>query len=240
MAVASSGQISLGDMRTEFGDSGQVKMSDYYGKGSAPASGEVQMSDFYGASNADGSSASAAAPNVTALYDLGLSSGDYWIDYDATAKLVYCDLDGTYTGDSSRGYVLYQSFNNNDYISSNAWKNTQQSNFNTNGWATTAGVVNTGYTSTGTVFYTSGSPASQAYLNTISTNGQTWTRYAIKIGSYYSACDFTINGSFVVRLSGTTTAIRTGTINTSGANNKIQLQENNASIGEFHYIFFSD
>jgi len=74
MAVTSSGQISLGDMRTEFGDSGEVKMSDYYSQGSAPASGEVQMSDFYGAANVFAFSISTNQTNAS-LTTLATSAG---------------------------------------------------------------------------------------------------------------------------------------------------------------------
>ena len=50
MALPSSGQISLGDIRTEFGlASGQIAMSSLYNKGNAPASGEIQIgADFHG------------------------------------------------------------------------------------------------------------------------------------------------------------------------------------------------
>jgi len=52
MTLQSSGQISLDDVRTEFGDSGEVKLSDYYGaEGGLPASGEVTLSDFYSITN---------------------------------------------------------------------------------------------------------------------------------------------------------------------------------------------
>ena len=51
MALPSSpNQISLGDIRTEFGlASGQIAMSSLYSKGNAPASGEIQIgADFHG------------------------------------------------------------------------------------------------------------------------------------------------------------------------------------------------
>ena len=51
MALPSSpNQISLGDIRTEFGlASGQIAMSSLYNKGNAPASGEIQIgADFHG------------------------------------------------------------------------------------------------------------------------------------------------------------------------------------------------
>jgi len=55
MALQSSGQISLAEVRNEFfGNTGttQFAMSGLYGKGNAPSSGEIQLAaDFYGTSN---------------------------------------------------------------------------------------------------------------------------------------------------------------------------------------------
>jgi hypothetical protein len=52
MPLQSSGQISLSQIATEFGGSAPHSLSEYYGKGNAPASGEIQLAaDFYGTSN---------------------------------------------------------------------------------------------------------------------------------------------------------------------------------------------
>ena len=54
MALPSSGQLSLSQIRNEFGlGSGQIAMSQLYGKGNAPASsGQILMAaNFYGTSN---------------------------------------------------------------------------------------------------------------------------------------------------------------------------------------------
>ena len=56
MALQSSGQIGAGDIRTEFNQSGEVSLSDYYRGGalvnntetSVPTSGEISFTDFYG------------------------------------------------------------------------------------------------------------------------------------------------------------------------------------------------
>jgi len=56
MALQSSGQIGAGDIRTEFNQSGEVSLSDYYRNGtrvdfdqtSVPLSGEISFSNFYG------------------------------------------------------------------------------------------------------------------------------------------------------------------------------------------------
>ena len=51
MALQGSGQISLGDIATEFGGTAPHQMSEYYGSGGAPGSGELRISDFYGLAN---------------------------------------------------------------------------------------------------------------------------------------------------------------------------------------------
>lgn len=53
MALQSSGQIKLSEIRNEFGlGSGQIAMSSLYGKGNAAASGQIQMAaNFYGTSS---------------------------------------------------------------------------------------------------------------------------------------------------------------------------------------------
>ena len=63
MALASSGQLTLGEIQTEFGGSAPTALSEYYSGGSnvpagtqsgggvtIPTSGEIQLSDFYGSS----------------------------------------------------------------------------------------------------------------------------------------------------------------------------------------------
>lgn len=60
MALQSSGQISLGDIATEFGDSAPHSISEFYRNGSlvgsnntsVPTSGEISFDDFYGAEDA--------------------------------------------------------------------------------------------------------------------------------------------------------------------------------------------
>lgn len=62
MALQSSGQITIDDLRTEFGVTGQASLSDFYRGGSnvpdtttnsgVPTSGQIQLSDFYGTSSA--------------------------------------------------------------------------------------------------------------------------------------------------------------------------------------------
>ena len=59
MALQTSGTITIGDLRTEFGDTGSSSLSEFYRGGSlvpntgtnaaVPTSGTISLSDFYGA-----------------------------------------------------------------------------------------------------------------------------------------------------------------------------------------------
>ena len=47
MVLPGSGEISLGDIQTEFGGSNPISMSEYYSAASGiPASGPIDFSDF--------------------------------------------------------------------------------------------------------------------------------------------------------------------------------------------------
>lgn len=48
MPLQSSGQISLSQIAAEFGGSAPHSLSEYYDRGSSPASGAIASSDFYG------------------------------------------------------------------------------------------------------------------------------------------------------------------------------------------------
>jgi len=61
MAIPGSGQVSISDLATEFGDSAPNQMSEFYrggslvpntpGNSSVPTSGQISLSNFYGAQN---------------------------------------------------------------------------------------------------------------------------------------------------------------------------------------------
>ena len=51
MALASSGQLSLGNIAGEFGGSPPHALSEYYGNGNASGSGEIRISNFHGTSS---------------------------------------------------------------------------------------------------------------------------------------------------------------------------------------------
>lgn len=78
MPLVSSGQIKLSDIRNEYAlGSGQIAMSQLYGKGNAPASsGQIQMAaNFYGTSNiiylADGTVTAGVVLDKTSRYVYG-------------------------------------------------------------------------------------------------------------------------------------------------------------------------
>jgi hypothetical protein len=51
MTITASGEITLANIAAEFGGSGELQLSDYYGiHPSVPGSGEIMLSDFYGLS----------------------------------------------------------------------------------------------------------------------------------------------------------------------------------------------
>lgn len=55
MALQTSGQISLANIATEFGDSAPHSLSEFYGSASGiPSSGQISISDFYGVSSFNG------------------------------------------------------------------------------------------------------------------------------------------------------------------------------------------
>ena len=98
MALQSSGQISLSQIRNEFAlGSGQIAMSSLYGKGNAPASGQIRMAaNFYGTSNVI----------HTTSFTAGLDS------FKAGRDITGYDID-TATGNNSIGSITSPSFTYN-------------------------------------------------------------------------------------------------------------------------------
>ena len=60
----------------------------------------------------DGATSARVASSANAIKTLTgtTTNGDYWITLNGSPAQVYCDMDGTYTNDSSNGYMCYQSF----------------------------------------------------------------------------------------------------------------------------------
>ncbi len=52
MALAGSGQLTLGEIAAEFGGSAPHALSEYYGSDTVPSSGEITIGDFHGTANA--------------------------------------------------------------------------------------------------------------------------------------------------------------------------------------------
>ncbi len=85
MPLPSSGQLSLGDLRNEFGGGNPVYMSQMYrGAGlvpntpqnaNIPTSGTIYLSQFYGASAAQSTPLSVSAPNVYQQINSGTATG---------------------------------------------------------------------------------------------------------------------------------------------------------------------
>ena len=76
MAIQSSGQIKLSEIATEYGGSQPHQLSEYHGKGNAPASGEIQLAaDFYGTSNAVFIAASGGSITTSGDYKIHTFTG---------------------------------------------------------------------------------------------------------------------------------------------------------------------
>ena len=102
MTLQTSGMISIGDLRTEFGDTGSSSLSEFYRGGSlvpdtgtnagVPSSGTISLSDFYGAS--------AAVPSYA------FSAGSYSVT-EGDSVTVYVN-----TTNVSDGTTLYWTISN--------------------------------------------------------------------------------------------------------------------------------
>jgi hypothetical protein len=79
----------------------------------------------------DGSTSSLAASTADAIKQLTgtTTPTDYWINVNGTPRLIFCDMNGTYTNgsgnaDTSKGYMLLMAFGNNNSILNNALAHT--------------------------------------------------------------------------------------------------------------------
>ena len=192
---------------------------------------------------ADGTTSSGAVDHVSQIYSLGITTnGDYYININGTPTLVYCDLDGTYTGDSSNGYMLYQSFGSTDWISSNAISGTSitSSNYGSYGWTSSGSST---YETTDRIeFFSTGSTDSNFNTNSaLALGGISVSNFAIKFGHEYDqgGSRLFVNESQVGFLGPTnSTAVITGSINTSGTTPLIRVFEGDGvSISSIYYIF---
>lgn len=98
MALQSSGAISIGDVAAEFGGTAPHALSEYYGKGNAPASGAITIGgNFYGASNQFAFTITTNQTDVS-LYTLAVNAG-----WDEASALVATIDSGVYISSSSTG-----------------------------------------------------------------------------------------------------------------------------------------
>ena len=94
MALPASGQITLFNIRDEFGGSGQTNLKQWYGKGGAPASGQIGIKDFYGRSATE------------YIYGYDNAGGNYFDG--GSYSYYYTEVYYSWYTDSSLGYNIYQ------------------------------------------------------------------------------------------------------------------------------------
>lgn len=98
MALQTSGQISIGDIAGEFGGTAPHALSEYYGKGNAPASGAIRIgNDFYGTSNQFALTITSNQTNAN-LATLATNAG-----WDGATALVVTINSGVYISSNSTG-----------------------------------------------------------------------------------------------------------------------------------------
>ena len=98
MALQGSGEITLADIQAEFGGSAPIQLSEYYGKGNAPASGQIRLAnDFYGTSNIFSFTITTNQTNAS-LYTLAVNAG-----WDQSSPIVATINSGVYISSNSTG-----------------------------------------------------------------------------------------------------------------------------------------
>lgn len=85
MAIPTSGPVSFGDLRNEFGGSGPVYFSQFYRNGglvpntptngNVPASGQISLASMRGASSAVNNALGVSAPDVYQQINSGTATG---------------------------------------------------------------------------------------------------------------------------------------------------------------------
>lgn len=94
MALPASGQITLFNIRDEFGGSGQTNLKQWYGKGGAPSSGQITIKDFYGLSASE------------YVYGYDNFGGNYFDG--GSYSYYYTEVYYSFYADGSLGYNIYQ------------------------------------------------------------------------------------------------------------------------------------
>lgn len=139
MTLQSSGAITLQDIEDEFGGTGSISISEYYGADSGvPGSGTISFSDFYGTSSVidpefnAGSYSSNASSNWSGGGDVTATAG-FRLTNSGTISGVATNSgtaasgswtnNGTVTESDFEGRMLYVSGSSLDSGSQNTWLN---------------------------------------------------------------------------------------------------------------------
>ena len=201
----------------------------------------------------DGSSSSraAASANAIKLVNPSASNGVYWITLDGSAAQVYCDFDGTYSGDSSNAYMLYQSFGTSQSVT--GFTNTiNGANLGTvsamqgKGWAfqeASGGQSQFGGNSDRISYWRNSQHTSWLRLNSLDLKGLSGiNKMGVKWASGYSSSEIFLkfNNTQVATGDGSTSGlIHNGSFNPSGSTPYIELYET-TGINQIYYIFISN
>jgi hypothetical protein len=209
----------------------------------------------------DGASSARVATSANAIKTLTgtTTNGDYWITLNGSPAQVYCDMNGTYTNDSSNGYMCYQSFGsgspftnaiNGANLSTQAQlaslnyffqSNDGDPNTGQNGYfgANVQGIGG-GFWWFGDSGYYGNFGLATAYFNT---KGLTLDTIAVGWnGQIYSGASLVINGATVANTPDRTSSylisvdIYNGAFNPSGGSPAIELSES-TGINQIYYIF---
>ena len=209
-----------------------------------------------------GSAQSYPASNAAAIKtaDPNITNGAYWITVDGTAKQVYCDFDGTYTGDSSNSYMLYQAYGSDyaslftgalddiytdhlDVLNSASGGNNNPGGGWSNDLVTNAGGYHYGTgIGVGTdnwYFYAGGGSGHTSVHANYLVSTPAITRIAVKGGggnSGHGNGAVTVSGAGQIISSGYIQTASSGNVNTSSGN-FIEFAESGSSIGRLYYIF---
>ena len=198
----------------------------------------------------DGSSSARAATSAAGIKTLNpsVSNGNYWINLTGGAAQVYCDFDGTYSGDSSNSYMLYQSFGNNNTLFGNAINGAGLSTVSamqSAGWAfeEASGGQSQFSASTDAINYWRNSQYT-GWLrhNTLNLKGLSGiNKIGIKWASDYdsAAIKLYVNDSQVASGTGSEGLVFNGSFNPSGSTPYIELYEA-YGINKIYHIFIAN
>ena len=198
----------------------------------------------------DGSSSARAAASANAIKAVNPSAtnGVYWITLSSGNKQVYCDFDGTYSGDSSNAYMLYQSFGNNNTTLANAINTAGLSTVSamqSAGWSfqeASGGEAQFGASATKIDYWRNSQHTAWLRLNSLSLDGLSGiNKIGIGWGSDYASnqINLKVNNSQVATGTGTGGLTFNGSYNPSGSTPHIELYES-YGINTMYYIFVSN